>query len=178
MFNLGYYYQFVEKNYDKMKTYYTMAIQHGHTNAMYNFGRYYQYVEKNYEKMKTYYTMAIQHGDSDAIQDLSWYYEHEGKHDLSFVDFFEIPAVRPLLSERLKVIKKVPKEFHSSFCKWNFDDDHELKMKQYILKKTGVYPCNYDPALLFNFIELVSLNNQPLTLPKDIILTIAGYLFI
>ena len=178
MNNLGHYYQFVEKDYDKMKQYYNMAIQHGYAIAMFNLGFHYQVVEKNYDKMKQYYTMAIQHGSTKAIQNLSWYYEHEGKNDLSFVNFFDIPSLRPLLFKRLKVIKKVPKEFHSSFCKWNFDDDHELKMKQYILRKTGIYPCKYDPALLFHFMELISLSEKPVGLPKDVILTIAGYLFV
>ena len=181
MYNLGYYHETAEKNYDKMKKYYTMAIQHGDSDAMNNLGVYYQNIEKEYDKMKQYYTMAIQHGSTKAINNLSRYYKDEGKNDLSFVDFFDIPSLRQLLSKRLKVIKKVPKEYHSSFCKWNFNDDHddhELKMKQYILRKTGIYPCNYDPALLLHFMELMLLSEKPVALPKDIILTIAGYLFV
>ena len=176
--NLGHYYQHIEKDYDKMKQYYAIGIERKCTVVMHNLGHYYQYIEKDYDKMKHYFTMGIKHGNSDAIRDLLWYYEHEGKNDLSFVDFSDIPSFRPLSSKRLKVIKKVPKQFHSSFCKWNFEDDHELKMKQYILRKTGIYPCNYDPALLLHFMELMLLSEKPVALPKDIILTIAGYLFV
>ena len=154
MFILGRYYHNV-KDYDKMKEYYNMAIQHSHQTAIYNLGIYYKRVEKDYDKMKTYFIMSIQRPDSCsfwATKCLSSYYEHEGKNDLSFIDFFDISALRPLLSKRLKVIKKVPKKFHSSFCKWklNHHDDEELKMKQDILKKTGIYPSNYDPALLLH----------------------------
>ena len=41
MYNLGYYYQFIEKDYDQMKKYYLMAIEKGDSDAMYNLGCYY-----------------------------------------------------------------------------------------------------------------------------------------
>ena len=178
----GWYYSHIEKNYNLMKKYYEIAIQHGDSKAMYNMGIYYHNVDKDYDKMKRCYIAVIKNRNilarQYAIQNLSWYYEHEGKNDLSLIDFFDIPSLKPLLCKRLKVIKKIPKEFHCSFCKWNFADNHKLKIKQDILKQTGIYPCNYDPTLLSQFGELLSLSKQPLVLPKDIILTIAGYLFI
>ena len=77
---------------------------------------------------------------------------------------------------------KLPKKFYTSFCKWNFvGKSNELHMKQYILKKTGIFPTNYtlDAESLIYFMELLSLLNNPqLILPKDVMLTICGYLFI
>ena len=55
---IGNYYKNVEKDYDKMKEYYLMAIDKGNSNAMYNLGNYYKNVEKDYDKMKEYYLMA------------------------------------------------------------------------------------------------------------------------
>ena len=51
---IGNYYSNIEKNYDKMKEYYLMAIDKGHSSAMNNLGLYYEDIE-NYDKMKEYY---------------------------------------------------------------------------------------------------------------------------
>jgi TPR repeat protein len=59
MNNLGYYYQYIEYNYDLMKKYYLMSIKKGFSNAMYNLGYYYEKEENNYKLMKKYYLMAI-----------------------------------------------------------------------------------------------------------------------
>jgi TPR repeat protein len=45
MTNLGVYYQDVEKNYEEMKKYYTMAIENGDSVAMYNLNLYYEVKE-------------------------------------------------------------------------------------------------------------------------------------
>jgi TPR repeat protein len=44
MNNLGYYYQFIEKDYELMKKYYLIAIDKGHSNAMNNLGYYLKYL--------------------------------------------------------------------------------------------------------------------------------------
>ena len=43
-YNLGHYYDDVEKDYNEMKKYYLMAIQLNNINAMCNLGNYYQTV--------------------------------------------------------------------------------------------------------------------------------------
>ena len=58
MFNLGYYYDKIEHNYELMKEYYSMAIEKGHTKSMFNLGYYYQTKHYNYDLMKKYYLMC------------------------------------------------------------------------------------------------------------------------
>ena len=72
MYNLGWYYQCVEKNYPLMKQYYLMAIEKGDSDAMNNLGKYYEY-----ELMEKYYLMAIEKGDSNAMNNLGYHYSHE-----------------------------------------------------------------------------------------------------
>ena len=67
---IGNYYYEIEKNYDKMKEYYLMAIEKGILDAMNSLGLYYENIEKNYDKMKKYYLMAIQKGHSNAKKDI------------------------------------------------------------------------------------------------------------
>jgi len=75
-YKLGFYYQFVEKNYPMMKKYYLNTINKPNPNpyAMSNLGYYYQFVEKNYPMMKKYYLDAINYGDTNAMFNLAHYY--------------------------------------------------------------------------------------------------------
>jgi TPR repeat protein len=83
-YNLGNYYENIEKNYDLMKKYFLMAIEKGNAHAMNNLGYHYRNIEKNYDLAKKYYLMAISLGDSDAMYNLGHYYEHiEINYDLS-----------------------------------------------------------------------------------------------
>jgi TPR repeat protein len=75
MYNLGYYYKEIEKNYGEMKKYYMMAIEKGYDSAMNNLGYYYENIEKNYEEMKKYYIMAIEKGNINAMNNLGSYYK-------------------------------------------------------------------------------------------------------
>jgi len=70
----GTYYQYVEKDYKKMKKYYEMAIDLKNANAMNNLGGYYHMVEKDYEKMKKYYLMSIDLKNANAMNNLGGYY--------------------------------------------------------------------------------------------------------
>jgi len=80
---LGYYYQYVEVNYDLMKKYYGMAINLNNKSAMNNLGYYYQYVEVNYDLMKKYYDMAINLNNKSAMNNLGYYYQYvEVNYDL------------------------------------------------------------------------------------------------
>jgi TPR repeat protein len=71
-YNLGLYYQFIEKDYNKMKKYYLLVVDNG--NAMNNLGYYYKFVEKNYNEMRKYYLKAIKHNNSNAMNNLGEYY--------------------------------------------------------------------------------------------------------
>ena len=80
---LGWYYEYIEKDYVKMKRYYLMAVDKGDPNAMNNLGLYYENIEKDYVKMKRYYLMAIDKGNSNAMTNLGWYYKNiEKEYDL------------------------------------------------------------------------------------------------
>lgn len=57
LYNLGIYYQTI-KNYNRMKKYYLMAGQKGHSDALYALGLYYQSIN-NFDKMNKYYLLAI-----------------------------------------------------------------------------------------------------------------------
>jgi TPR repeat protein len=83
MYDLGVYYERVEKDYDLMKKYFMMAIRKGNSYTMYRLGYYYQFVEKNYNLMKKYFMMAIDKGSGDAMYNLGEYYENvEKNYDL------------------------------------------------------------------------------------------------
>uniref|UniRef100_A0A6C0EEK6 Uncharacterized protein n=1 Tax=viral metagenome TaxID=1070528 RepID=A0A6C0EEK6_9ZZZZ len=71
---VGYYYQFIDINYELMKKYYLIAIEKGNTDAMVNLGNYYRDIEKISELMKKYYLMAIERGNDDALTDFGYYY--------------------------------------------------------------------------------------------------------
>ena len=54
-FKLGKFYQYITKDYAKMKQCYEKSINKGNKNAMYHYGKYYQYIERDYNKMIEYY---------------------------------------------------------------------------------------------------------------------------
>jgi TPR repeat protein len=72
----GMYYQ-INKNYDKMKKYYLMAIKKGNSLAMNNLGLYYKEIENNYELAKKYYLMAIENGNIKVISSVICYYNYK-----------------------------------------------------------------------------------------------------
>jgi tetratricopeptide (TPR) repeat protein len=80
MYNLGSYYQNIEKNYDESKKYYLMAIDKGNSNAMNNLGSYYQNNEQNYDEVKKYYGMAVENGNDTAMHNLGYYYHNIEKN--------------------------------------------------------------------------------------------------
>ena len=74
MIYLGWYYQYTENNYAKMKKYYLMAIDEDDPIAMNNLGVYYKDIKQDYDQMKKYYLMAINKDYSNAIYNLAMYY--------------------------------------------------------------------------------------------------------
>jgi TPR repeat protein len=71
--NLGLYYQYIEKDYNKMMKYYLKGFKLNDSNAILNLGDYYNSI-KNYKKMKKYYLKAIELGNSYAMISLGYYY--------------------------------------------------------------------------------------------------------
>ena len=62
---IGIYYQEIEKDYDKMKEYYLMAIDKDDSDAMNNLGHYYEEIEKNIDKMKEHFWKIIEDKSND-----------------------------------------------------------------------------------------------------------------
>ena len=178
-FYYGVYYKNVEKDYVEMKKYYLMAIDKGESKAMYNLGYYYEDVEKDYVEMKKYYLMAIDKGNSDAMINLGNYY-YQNIEDYSFLTLpYKNKTIINIINNKFKKDNNLPKEFYESFCQWNFqniDIDIKVKNKQYILKKTNIYPTNYKEEYMIPFMELTSCKKS--YFPKDIMNMIAGYLFV
>ena len=81
MYDLGYYYHSIEKDYDNMKKYYLMAIEKGNSKAMNNLGYYYQHVMEDYDNMKKYYIMAVEKNNSEAMFRLGMYYYNTKDYD-------------------------------------------------------------------------------------------------
>ena len=183
MNSMGFYYENIEKNYSEMVKYYLMAIKHDPDSiATYNLAYYYK-DNKDYTKMKQYLLMGIKRGCEKSKNVIIKYYKKEGCNDYSVVDLFEFQHEIDIYELMVSIFKrsnvKLPAEFHSAFCKWNFSLNQDLDMKQYILKKTGIFPSNYNAKYLTQFMELLSFSRvENLLLTKDVILTIAGYIFI
>ena len=76
----GFYYQRAQ-NYDLMKKYYLMGIEHLPTEIDYHYGDilfnlayYYKNIEQNYDLMKKYYLMCIEQNDVGAMYEMANYY--------------------------------------------------------------------------------------------------------
>ena len=78
----GLYNHFVSHNYNIMKKYYLMAIEHGNSDAMNNLGLYYEKI-KEYATMKKYYLMAIKHNNITAMINLALYYKKIGNYKMA-----------------------------------------------------------------------------------------------
>jgi TPR repeat protein len=72
MMKLGYYYQAISIDYDKMKKYYDMVVttNPNHGSVYHNLGLYYEDIEKNIEKAKELYTKGHDVGDIDCAYNL------------------------------------------------------------------------------------------------------------
>lgn len=77
----GLYYQYIEKDYDKMKEMYLTAIKHTNFNAANNFGVYYYQIEKDFEQTKKYLLMGIEQGNLYCMSNLGVYYYENGDYD-------------------------------------------------------------------------------------------------
>jgi len=180
MFNLAHYYKNIEKNYDLMKKYYLMAIELNHFKAMTNLASYYKNVEKNYDLMKKYLLMAIELNDFKAMTNLDNYYRITEKNDQTFVEFYKYENKEDFISlfnYKFKDNINLDQKYYYSFLQWKSENRSNIvKIKQDILRKTNIFPKNYDEKYLNHFNKIVSLKNT--RLPKDILNLIAGHLFI
>lgn len=169
-----------QNEYKLMKKYYVTAITKGHTKSMYNLGHYYQTIKKDYEKMIKYYMMAIDKGHSGAKNNLYFYYKTMG--DLSFLKYTSNTVLYSLLNEKFSKNIKLPLEYYQTFCKLDIQNEnvvHIVKLKQYILRTTGIFPSNYSDTYLIPFMQMLSISNmKDCYLPRYMMLRIAGFLFI
>ena len=60
--NIGFYYQTIEKDYNKMKKYYLMAIKNKYFCSLYNLAIFYEHTNKNFNNMIKYYKLACDNG--------------------------------------------------------------------------------------------------------------------
>jgi tetratricopeptide (TPR) repeat protein len=74
LFHIGYYYQYVNIDYELMKSYYEICIENKFDRAMNSMGNYYSLI-KDYDKMKYYYLMAIEYNNSGAMNNLGIFYQ-------------------------------------------------------------------------------------------------------
>jgi len=182
MNNLADYYYKIERNYDLMKKYYLMAIELNDSSAMNNLAGYYQYTGKNYELMKKYYLMAIELNNSSTMFNLGWYYQYTEKNDQSFVELYKYEDkhyIINLFNYKFKDDINLDQKYYYSFLQWKSEEISDtVKIKQYILRKTNIFPKNYNEKYLNHFNIIVNLKNTKDTkLPKDILNLIAGHLF-
>ncbi len=183
--NLAHYFYDV-KNYKEMEKYYLMAIESGYFMAMYSLGNYFYNMENNFEEMKKYYMMAVKYNCPFSMSKLIKYYNFK-RDDFSFLDINpknlnignDIEYCK-FLNDKFKGNFTLPLEYHSKFCAIVTKVDSLstcIRNKQYILKKTGVYPKYYDKEYMIHFMELC-ISGTKNKLPKDLILLIAGHLFV
>jgi len=171
---------FLKKNSELMKKYYLLAIELNHSYAMLYLGRYYQYIEKNYELMKKYHLMAIDLNNSDAMYYLGCYYKFIKKNDSSFVELYKYEDKKyiiNLFNYKFENNINIDQKYYYSFLQWKSENrSNMVKTKQDILRKTNIFPKNYNEKYLIHFNKIVNLKNT--RLPKDILNFIAGHLFI
>ena len=137
--------------------------------------------------MGHYYLMAIKQGSNIALKELLNYYA-KSTTDYTFLDLHNYEfneeyraKVLYLIDEKLKPNVSLPRKYHFAFCQWKFQNQIVSKtvmMKQYILKKTNLWPSNYSSKYLVEFMEVLLLSNMSCRLPKDVMILIAGYCFL
>jgi TPR repeat protein len=160
--------------------------------SMKNLGDHYRDVE-DFQIMKIYYTRAIENGSLRALKNLLDYYK-KNENDKTFMELLLLRTDHSVLSSKLmKNVTNfvcnnlssakntnISRKYYELFCNLNLGDkvDPIIKYKQAILKMTGIYPKKYSENYILQFMILLSLSSDNrCSLPKDIILLIAGHLF-
>ena len=79
---LGRFYIDYNRNVEKMKYYYELAIENGNTGALNDLALYYEEIN-DFEMMKYYYELAIEQGSETAMYNLGKYYECKGNDEMA-----------------------------------------------------------------------------------------------
>ena len=157
-----------------------MAIELNHFKAMTNLASYHKNVEKNYDLMKKYLLMAIELNDFKAMTNLDNYYKYTEKNDQTFVEFYKYENKEDFISlfnDKFENNINLDQKYYYSFLQWKSENRSNIvKIKQDILRKTNIFPKNYDEKYLNHFNKIINLKDT--RLPKDILNLIAGHLFI
>ena len=114
------------------------------------------------------------------------YYEENEENDQSFVELYKYEdkeAIINLFNNKFENNINLDQKYYYSFLQWKSEKRSNIvKTKQLILRKTNIFPKNYNEKYLNRFNIVVNLKNTENTkhtkLPKDILNLIAGHLFI
>jgi len=117
---------------------------------------------------------------------LALYYEENEENDQSFVELYKYEdkeAIINLFNNKFENNINLDQKYYYSFLQWKSEKRSNIvKTKQLILRKTNIFPKNYNEKYLNRFNIVVNLKNTENTkhtkLPKDILNLIAGHLFI
>ena len=111
---------------------------------------------------------------------LALYYKENEENDQSFVELYKYEdkeAIINLFNNKFENNINLDQKYYYSFLQWkNEKRSDTVKTKQDILRKTNIFPINYDEKYLIHFNKIINLKNT--RLPKDILNLIAGHLFI
>jgi len=114
---------------------------------------------------------------------LALYYEENEENDQSFVELYKYEdkeVIINLFNRKFENNINLDQKYYYSFLQWKSEKRSDIvKTKQLILRKTNIFPKNYDEKYLNHFNIIANLKNTTDTrLPKDILNFIAGHLFI
>lgn len=142
---------------------------------------YQYYLSSNFDLMKKYHHMLLEKGCTGHLNYIHIYYMNID--DYSFFDLYKYkknPTFYYILT-KLENNIILPKEYYPQFCQQVYSNASPIViMKQYVLKKTGIWCIKNPLKHITEFIELVAISESNVNqiIPKNIILMIAGYLFI
>jgi len=112
------------------------------------------------------------------MSSLAFYYRYTKNNDQTFVELYKYKNnFINLFNYKFENNINLDQKYYYSFLQWKSEEiSDKVKIKQDILRKTNIFPKNYDEKYLNHFNIIVKLKN--VKLPKDILNLIAGHLFI
>lgn len=121
--NLGYYYQFQEKSYNKMKFFYSLSLSlHPNQNSAYNLSYYYENEENNTIKMLKYLKIAANLNCLDSLFKLGEFYQFRRKSYRKMIHYYR----RALNEERKNNERKKMIGMENETKNRIFDDDANI----------------------------------------------------
>lgn len=180
-YDVAFYFKNIEKNNELAVEYCLKCMENDNKNikAIYFLANHYFSVEE-YDLMKKYCVLGGEIGSVGIFDLLNEYYTLN-HNDYSFIEFYKYssPQIDNLVN-RMKDTMVLPKQYYPLFCQLDLIKNDKISQKvikkQYILQKTNIWPLNYSEKYMIQFMELLSLHQS--IFPKDILMLIAGYLFI